>query len=109
MNIKFLAALAIACLPFAANAAGGNAEAGKTKSATCAGCHGEGGGKPILGEYPILAGQHSDYIAAALSQYKSGKRKNGIMAGFAAALKPDDIQDLAAYFSSQPSPLKNKY
>ena len=108
MNTKLLAALVIALLPFAASAKG-NAEAGKTKSATCAACHGEGGAKPIAAEYPILAGQHQDYIAAALTQYKSGKRKNASMNGFAAALKPDDIQDLAAYFSSQPSPLKNKY
>ena len=108
MNTKLLAAVVIACLPFAALAKG-NVDAGKTKSATCAACHGEGGAKPILAEYPILAGQHQDYIVAALTQYKSGKRKNATMNGFAAALKPDDIQDLAAYFSSQPSPLKNKY
>jgi len=109
MNSKLLAAIAIAaCVPLAA-AAKGNAEAGKTKAETCKACHGEGGAKPIMNEYPILAGQHQDYIAAALTQYKSGKRKNATMNGFAAALKPDDIQDLAAFFASQPSPLKNKY
>jgi cytochrome c553 len=76
---------------------------------TCKACHGEGGAKPIQPDYPVLAGQHRDYLAAALSQYKSGKRKNAVMAGFAAALKPEDIKDLAEYFSKQPSELKTKY
>jgi cytochrome c553 len=76
---------------------------------SCKACHGEGGAKPIQPDYPVLAGQHRDYLAAALSQYKSGKRKNAVMAGFAAALKPEDIKDLAEYFSKQPSELKVKY
>jgi cytochrome c553 len=111
MNRNLFAASVLAAtlgLPLAA-VAKGDADAGKAKSETCKACHGEGGGKPILPEYPILAGQHQDYIVAALTQYKSGKRKNATMNGFAGALKPDDIQDLAAFFSSQPSPLKNKY
>ena len=95
-------------LPLAAIASG-NAAEGAKKSETCKACHGEAGAKPIQPDYPVLAGQHYDYIVAALNQYKSGKRKNASMNGFAAALKPQDIQDLAAYFSSQPSPLKMKY
>ena len=95
-------------LPLPANARG-NAEEGAKKSATCKACHGEAGAKPIQPDYPVLAGQHYDYIVAALTQYKAGKRKNASMNGFAAALKPEDIQDLAAYFSSQPSALYSKY
>ncbi len=95
-------------LPLSA-AARGNAEEGAKKSATCKACHGEAGAKPIQPDYPVLAGQHYDYIVAALTQYKAGKRKNASMNGFAAALKPEDIQDLAAYFSSQPSDLRSKY
>lgn len=95
-------------LSIAANAKG-NAEAGAKKSETCKACHGEAGAKPIQPDYPVLAGQHYDYIVAALTQYKAGKRKNALMNGFAAALKPEDIQDLAAYFSSQSSDLKSKY
>lgn len=87
----------------------GNAEAGAKKSETCKACHGEAGAKPIQPDYPILAGQHYDYLVAALTQYKAGKRKNASMNGFAAALKPEDIRDLAAYFSSQPSDLRSKY
>ena len=95
-------------LPLSAGARG-NPEEGAKKSATCKACHGEGGAKPIQPDYPVLAGQHYDYIVAALTQYKAGKRKNASMNGFAAALKPEDIRDLAAYFSSQPSDLRSKY
>lgn len=102
-----LIALCLA-LPLSASARG-NAEDGAKKSETCKACHGEGGAKPIQPDYPVLAGQHYDYIIAALTQYKAGKRKNASMNGFAAALKPQDIQDLAAYFSAQPSELRMKY
>jgi cytochrome c553 len=96
------------CMPLSAMAAG-NAEAGAKKAETCKACHGEGGAKPIQADYPVLAGQHYDYLVAALNQYKAGKRKNATMNGFAAALKPDDILDLAAFFASQKSDLKTKY
>lgn len=105
---KLVATLVFAALPLAAHAAG-NAEAGKKKAETCKACHGEGGAKPILPEYPVLAGQHEDYLVAALSQYKSGKRQNAIMKGFSAALSPQDIRDLAAYFAKEKSDLKTKY
>jgi cytochrome c553 len=112
MKKYFLGLTLVAVLPmFAASVAHakGSVEAGETKAAVCKSCHGEGGVKPILPEYPIIGGQHQDYLAAALKQYKSGKRKNASMNGFAAALSPQDILDLAAYFSSQPSELKMKY
>jgi len=80
--------------------ADGDAVAGKQKSTTCAACHGADGNSPSA-DFPRLAGQHPDYIQAALHQYKSGKRKNAIMAGFAGALSDKDMEDLAAYFSSQ--------
>lgn len=108
MNIKSILVTLSLCLPVAAYAAG-NAEEGAKKAETCKACHGEGGAKPIQPDYPILAGQHQDYLVAALNQYKAGKRKNASMNGFAAALKPQDIQDLAAFFSRQSSDLKMKY
>lgn len=108
MRKKLIVALVFACLPVLASAKG-NAEAGAKKAETCKACHGEGGGKPLLPEYPVLAGQHADYLTAALNQYKSGKRKNALMAGFSAALSVQDINDLAAYFAAQKSDLKNKY
>jgi len=87
-------------------AAGGKAEAGKAKAAqTCAACHGPDGAKPSAPDQPILAGQYYDYLVKALSDYKTGKRNNAIMKGFAAGLSRQDMEDLAAWFSSQKSSL----
>ena len=97
-------ALATVVLAFAApaiSAPTGNIAAGKTKSATCAACHGADGNKALDGSYPLLAGQYPEYLAKALHEYKNGKRKNAIMAGQAAALSDQDIADLSAYFGSQ--------
>ena len=66
----------------------------------CVACHG-GDGVAVLPEYPSLAGQHADYLARALEEYKKGARKNPIMAGFVATLSESDIEALASYFSSQ--------
>lgn len=79
----------------------GDAAAGKTKSAACAGCHGADGNSPAGSGFPRLAGQYADYIVQALKEYKSGGRNNPIMAGMVAGLKDDDMHDLAAYFASQ--------
>jgi len=80
--------------------AAGDAAAGKTKSAVCAGCHGMDGNStnPV---WPKLAQQHASYLAKELADFKSGARQDPIMAGQAAALNPQDMADLAAYFSSQ--------
>ncbi len=84
--------------------AGGDAAAGKEKSAPCAACHGADGDSQDP-SFPLLAGQHADYLVKALEDYKSGERKNAIMAGFAAGLSKQDREDLAAYFASQKGPL----
>ena len=93
-------------------AAAGNAESGKTKASQgvggqppCATCHGADGAKPIAPDQPILAGQFADYLYKALSDYKTGKRSNPVMKGIAGALSKKDMEDLAAWFSSQTSNL----
>jgi cytochrome c553 len=68
--------------------------------ATCQACHGRDG-VGIMDIYPTLSGQHVDYIERALSEYRSGDRRNGIMAPFAAQLKPEDIKAVAEYFARQ--------
>ncbi|MSQ98595.1 MAG: cytochrome c [Xanthomonadales bacterium] len=78
----------------------GDATAGQKKSATCTACHGENG-LSVDPNYPNLAGQYQDYMIKALGDYRSGKRTNVIMANFAGQLNNQDIQDLAAWFSSQ--------
>ncbi len=97
------ATLGLAALDAAAK---GNAQAGQGKATVCAACHSADGTKPVAPDQPILAGQYEDYLAKALSDYKSGKRNNPIMKGFAAQLSKQDIDDLAAWFSSQPPKLE---
>lgn len=67
----------------------------------CQACHGLDGNSKSP-EYPRLGGQHPDYLAQALRDYKSGARKNPIMNGFAATLSEQDIENVAAYFAAQP-------
>ena len=89
--------------------AGGNAEAGKQRAAqVCVACHGADGNKPSAPDQPVLAGQYPDYIVKALRDYKSGKRKNAIMSGFASGLTVQDMEDVAAWFSSQKSALHDQ-
>lgn len=93
----------------AANAHAGDAGKGKQKAEqVCAACHGADGAKPSAPDQPILAGQHADYLARALGDYKNGRRNNAIMKGFAAQLSKQDIEDLAAWFASQKSPLHDQ-
>jgi cytochrome c553 len=79
----------------------------KDKLAACGACHGEHGAKPILPEYPILAGQHADFLARALRDYRDGYRANAIMAAQVQALQLSDrdIDRLADHFSRQASGL----
>ena len=61
-----------------------------------------------IAEYPKLAGQYPEYMAKALRDYKSGARKNPIMAGMAAGLTQKDIDDVSAYFASLPPVLSSR-
>ncbi len=83
-----------------ASAVEGNADAGKTKAASCASCHGATGISAI-GTFPNLAGQKDAYIVKQLADFKSGARTNMMMAPMAANLSEQDMADLAAYFSIQ--------
>ena len=87
-------------ISFTANAA--DAEAGKAKSAICAGCHGVDGNSsnPL---WPSLAGQHASYINKQLMDFKEGRRINAQMTGMVAGLSPEDMKDLAAFYESQPA------
>lgn len=66
----------------------------------CAACHGADGNSASA-DFPKIAGQHYDYLVKSLQGYKSGARKNPIMAPMGANLSQRDIEDLAAYFSQQ--------
>jgi cytochrome c553 len=80
--------------------AGGDAAAGKAKSAACAACHGPDGNS-LNPEWPKLAGQHPAYLVAKLRAFKAGRRQSAMMSPMAKNLSEQDMQDLAAYFASQ--------
>jgi cytochrome c553 len=79
-------------------------------AAACAACHGANGlgvAAPLEPKPPILAGQHVDYLEQALTAYHNGRRKNVVMGGMAQLLATEaDIDAVAKYFASQPSPLE---
>ena len=81
--------------------AAGNAKAGKAKAVSCAGCHGADGNSANPA-WPKLAGQHADYIAKQLADFKAGKaRKDALMAGQVASLSSQDMADLGAYYATK--------
>ena len=82
-----------------ASYAQGDLKAGTEKARHCQACHGKGG-RSTKDTYPILAGQHSKYIVKQLKAFKSGTRKDPIMNGMASKLSVQDMEDVAAYFSS---------
>ncbi|ABE42728.1 c-type cytochrome [Polaromonas sp. JS666] len=69
-------------------------------TAVCASCHGADGnsGTPVN---PKLAQQHPEYLVKQLQEFKSGKRKNAVMQGFASALSDEDMKNIAYWVSSK--------
>lgn len=69
-------------------------------TAVCASCHGADGnsGTPVN---PKLSQQHPEYLVKQLQEFKSGKRKNAIMAGFAGALSDEDMKNIAYWAASK--------
>ena len=80
---------------------------GKATGQACVDCHGPGGNAPIDPSYPKLGGQYHDYLAHSLQMYRDGDRANVLMASQAKELTDQQIADLAAYFGSQPSELRD--
>lgn len=82
---------------------------------TCAACH-SADGNSMVAANPKIAGQHADYLRKQLNDFKAqnGKapeRMSPVMNGMVAALSPQDMVDLAAYFGSQklkPEQARNK-
>lgn len=83
---------------FAGGAIAGNPVAGEAKSKICAACHGADGNSASA-DFPRLAGQQADYLVKAMSDYKSGARKNAIMAPQMEKLSKRDMEDIAAFYS----------
>ena len=110
-----LALAALACSLLAPAGQAADLEAGKAAfdKYTCSSCHGADAKTAIMPSYPVLAGQHADYIAHALRAYKRGQagvtganvRVNAVMGAMAQQLSDDDIANISAWIAAQPSAL----
>ena len=105
-----VAAPALAATHAAAPAKPDLAKGQAISTQVCAACHTSDGSRGSPAN-PILAGQHPEYLAKQLHEFKSGKRNNAVMKGFAAALSDEDIRNVAAFYASKsakPGFAKNK-
>ncbi len=109
----------VAFTTFATGAGAADLAAGKAvfEKFNCASCHGADARTSIDPSYPVLAGQHADYLAHALRSYKRGQagmpamanvRKNAVMGAFAVQLSDQEIRDVAAWLASLPGPLATR-
>ncbi|NIR58895.1 MAG: cytochrome c [Gammaproteobacteria bacterium] len=97
-----LAGIALGASIATAAQAEGDADAGRYKSQTCLGCHGIPGYTNVYPTYhvPKLGGQNAEYIVSALQAYQDGLRPHPTMQSQATPLSSEDMQDIAAYFTS---------
>ena len=71
-----------------------------TFAAVCAACHGADGNSATPA-YPKLAQQHPEYLVKQLQEFKSGKRVNALMVGFATMLSDEDMKNVAYWVSAK--------
>jgi cytochrome c553 len=77
----------------------------------CAGCHGAGLSKPVAPTYPRIAGQHADYVYAALRAYKTDNkpqigRSNPIMGAIVKQFSDKELEEISRYVEGLPSTLQ---
>ena len=104
-----LASSALAATP-AAPAKPDLAKGQTISTQVCGACHTADGSRGSPAN-PIIAGQHPEYLVKQLTEFKSGKRNNPIMKGFATALTDADMKNVAAFYASKvakPGFAKNK-
>ena len=97
--MKKLTLAVAATVLMASPAFAGDVEAGKAKAGICAACHGPAGISAIP-MYPNLAGQKAAYLAKQLKDFKSGARKDPVMAPIAMGLSEEDIANISAFYAS---------
>jgi cytochrome c553 len=97
---RFIAAFAALICIASAHAAGDPAKGQAIVGKVCAACHGFDGNS-FLPANPSLAGQHEEYLFKQLTEFKSGARTSPVMAPMVAGLSPEDMRNLAAYYSAQ--------
>ena len=104
LNSAILVTLGMGLIAATGVRAEGDARAGSVKAIPCMGCHAIPGYSNVYPTYhvPRVGGQHADYIIAALKAYKAKERSHRTMQAQAASLSEDDMEDIAAFFSSKP-------
>lgn len=84
----------------------------------CAACHGQDAKSSISPDYPVLAGQHADYLQQALLAYQRGQkgaaattniRKNPVMGALAVNLSASEIEQLSVWLAGLPGPLSYRH
>ena len=108
MNTRITPILTLAALTLTAISARadslveGSADTGEARSITCTACHGAAGNSanPM---WPNIAGQNATYIVSQLQAFKTGARKDPLMAPQAMMLSDEDIAHVAVYFESLPA------
>ena len=83
-----------------APAAGGDAAAGKRKTVTCNGCHGQAGMRSM----PSLGGQNPEYFVVAMRAYQDGVRTHATMRDVAKSYSDRDLKNFAAYYAESVAP-----
>ncbi|HEX4511075.1 MAG TPA: c-type cytochrome [Burkholderiaceae bacterium] len=76
------------------------AKGSTTSTTVCGACHVNDGSRGVP-TYPILEGQHADYLVKELTEFKEGKRANAIMKPMASMLSPEDMRNVAAFYESK--------
>lgn len=100
------AALAAPALPaFAAGETPAKPDLAKGKAsyeAVCAACHGADGNSTIVLN-PKLAHQHPEYLLKQLHDFKSEKRADPVMKGFASMLSEEEMRNITGWLATQPA------
>jgi len=84
----------------------GDAEAGQSKSITCAACHGQDGNS-VNPVWPSIAGQHATYMVEQLQAFKNGTRSEPLMLGQVMTLSDEDMRNLSVYYEGMPPAVKS--
>lgn len=105
--VKLITTLVVSMLAVCASglaSAEGDAAAGADKITVCLACHGQDGNASQLDNVPKIGGQNEGYLLKQMQEIKSGVRAAPLMTGMLNNLNDQDLEDVAAYFASQPAP-----
>ena len=103
LAVVLAATFAAPIMAFAAELSAGQPDAAKgatISTAVCAACHSNDGSRGTPA-YPILQGQHPEYLVKQLIEFKAGKRNNAVMRAFASALSEADMKNVAAFYAGK--------